>query len=87
MTSGNGHTPNVTDYEMMSLRYRVNFTTPMKRTFSYSVATHMGELKAVAIAVEAHMVKAPNERVHKLDVAALPGDEPEGADLFDRFEW
>jgi hypothetical protein len=73
--------------DMSTLRYRVNLMTPTKRSYSYSVATTMGELKAVAIAVEAHMVTAPNERVYKLNVTALPGGEPEGADLVDRFEW
>ncbi len=73
--------------DMSTLRYRVKLMTPTKRSFSYSVATTMGELKAVAIAVEAHMVTAPNERVYSLNVTALPGDEPEGADLVDRFEW
>lgn len=73
--------------DVPSLRYRVNLMTPTKRSFSYSVATTMGELKAVAIAVEAHMVTAPSERVYKLNVTALPGDEPDNADLVDRFEW
>lgn len=72
---------------MSTLRFQVHLTTPTKRSFSYSVATQMGELKAVAIAVEAHMVVAPNERVHKLKVTALPGEEPQASDLFDRFEW
>lgn len=73
--------------DVSNLRYRVNLMTPTKRSFSYSVATTMGELKAVAIAVEAHMVTAPNERVYKLNVTALPGEEPDNADLIDRFEW
>jgi|GEM_PF-6290119 len=73
--------------DVSSLRFRVSLMTPTKRSFSYSVATHMGALKAVAIAVEAHMVAAPNERVYKLKVIELPGDKRDDADLFDRFEW
>ncbi|MBD3619906.1 MAG: hypothetical protein HUJ28_10565 [Chromatiales bacterium] len=73
--------------EASALRYRVSLMTPTKRSFSYSVATHMGAYKAVAIAVEAHMVAAPNERVYKLSVTELPGDKRDGADLYDRFEW
>ena len=72
---------------MNPLRYQVILSDFDHQTQTcYTVATLLGEHKAVAMATAAHLATPKHHKVYKVTVKPLAG-EMQPHDLVDRMEW